>query len=329
MSRLIISARDKLTGAYQLWEIAYPSGAVRRLTNDLAEYRGVSLAGKNILTVRNEREWELYVAGAANNYQQGSALVKGAGLSYGLTWAGNDRIVYCSMVRDLLNISRINSDGSNRVQLTREAGDNYTPATTADGKFVVFASSRTGSFNIWRINAEDGSDPQQLTFSDSNFYPAVSPDNQWVAFDNQQVTELSIWRVSLQGGDATKLVVGYRMPAYSPDNQFIAARYDLDSGTKDVAIFSAEGGQPSEKFEIPTIEWQRVQWLSAHTLTYIKRVDGHSEIWSYDLGGGTPKKLTSFNRDQIFAYAWSPDKQKLAYQLGTSRSNVVLLGSDQ
>ena len=329
MSRLIISARDKLTGPYQLWEIAYPSGAVRRLTNDLAEYRGVSLAGKNILTVRNEREWELYVAKAANNYEQGSALVKGAGLSYGLTWAGNDRIVYSSMVRDLLNISRINSDGSNRVQLTREAGDNYTPATTSDGKVVVFASGRTGSFNIWRMNAEDGSDLQQLTFSDSNFYPAVSPDNQWVAFDNQQITKLSIWRVPLQGGDATKLVEGYRMPAYSPDSQFIAARYDLDSGTKDVAIFSAEGGQPSKNLEIPILEWQRIQWLSAHTLTYVKRVDGHSEIWSYDLGSGATKKLTSFNRDQIFAYAWSPDQRQLAYQLGISRSNVVLIGSDQ
>jgi eukaryotic-like serine/threonine-protein kinase len=328
MSGVVISAREKATGPYQLWEITYPSGVVRRLTNDPAEYRGVSLAGKNILTIRSERNWELYTAKAADGYKERSVLATGAGLNYGLTWAGNDRIVYSSMTRELLNISRINPDGTNLVRLTVDAGDNYSPAATADGKSIVFSSSRTGSFNIWRMNANDGSDLKQLTFSDSNFYPSVSPDNRWVAYDNQRVTKLSIWRIPLEGGDATKVAEGYRMPEYSPDSQFIAARYDLDSGTNDIAIYSAEG-RLIRNVPIPILEWQSVQWLSDNTLTYIKSVDGHSDIWSYDLGTGSTRQLTNFNRDQIFAYAWSPDKQRLAYQLGTYQSNVFLIGSDQ
>ncbi|HET6975068.1 MAG TPA: protein kinase [Pyrinomonadaceae bacterium] len=329
MSGLVISARDEATRPFQLWQVAYPSGAVQRITNDLADYRGVSLSGRNIITVRSERKWVLFVAKSADNYEKGRSIASGVSLSYGLAWAGNDRIVFSSMGQDKLNISRIKPDGTDLVQLTVNVGDNYTPAATADGKFIVFSSNRTGKFNIWRMSTQDGSDLKQLTFTDGNFYPSVSPDGQWIVYDNQQGPKLTIWRVPFEGGVPTNFAADYRMPEYSPDSQFIAARYDLDSGTKDLAIFSAEGNQPLRKIQIPVIEWQRIQWLSGHTLAYVKSDQGSSDIWSYDLDDGSSKQLTHFKGDLLFAYAWSPDRQHLAYQLGTKTSNVVLIRSEQ
>lgn len=209
-----------------------------------------------------------------------------------------------------------------------DAGNNYTPETSADGRFVVFASDRTGKFNIWRMNT-DGGDLKQLTFSNGNFYPSISPDNQWVAFDNQSSTTKDVWRVPLQGGDSTKVIEKYRMPAYSPDSQMIAARYDKSSGTHDVVIVSAESGKPLRQVQLPIIEWQRVQWLNGHTLSFVKRVDGESNIWTYDLNTGSTIQLTNFNRDEIFAYAWSPDHKKLACQLGSGIADVVVVKSDR
>jgi Tol biopolymer transport system component len=86
------------------------------------------------------------------------------------------KIVYSSIAQDRLNIFRVDPDGSKPVQLTVNAGDNYTPSSSTDGRFIVFASNRDGSFNIWRMNADDGSYPTQLTFSDGNFYPSCSPE---------------------------------------------------------------------------------------------------------------------------------------------------------
>jgi Tol biopolymer transport system component len=329
MGGLIVSGRDQATAPVQLWRITYPEGLVERLTADLSEYRGVSLAGRDIVTVRNDWSWNLMIVNVATDSSQSSTIASGVGLNYGVSWAGNRRVLFSTMVQDGLNISRINSDGSDNVQLTLKAKDNYSPAGSPDGQFVVFSSNRTGNFNIWRMNVEDGSDLKQLTFTDANFYPSVSPDNQWVVYDNQQFRQKSIWKVPLAGGNATKVAERYRMPAISPDNQLMVARYDFESGTKDVAIFSVSSGELLKQIPIPKFDWQRVQWLSQSTLSYIQKVNGYPNIWSYDLATGETKQLTNFQSNQIFSYAWSPDSKRLACLLGSKTSNVVKIRSDR
>ena len=324
MSSLVVSARDRATTPFALWRISYPDGLKQKITTDLAEYMGVSLSGGDIVSVRSDISWDLLVANAANNYANPSILISGASLNYGVSWAGNNRIVFSSMTPESLNISRIDTNDNARAQLTLKSGDNYTPAASADGRFVVFSSYRNRIANIWRMNSEDGGDLKQLTSTNGNFYPAISPDNQWVAYDNQEAGRLSIWKVSLQGGEPVKILERYRMPAFSPDGQFIAARYDQESGSEnDVVIVSAQGGEPVKRVDIPRFDWQRVYWLSNSSLSYIDKVDGYPNIWSYDLDTGERKQLTHFNRNQIFAYAWSPDYKVLACQVGSSTRNVV------
>lgn len=328
MTSLVVSAREQPSAPHRLWRITYPSGAPLKITDDLGEYTTVSLAGDNIVAVRTDPTWWIWVA-SLDDFARAKVIASGVGLNYGLSWTASGNIVYSSMAQDRLNISRVDTDGSNQVQLTANAGDNYNPVASADGRFVVFASTRNGRFNIWRMNTEDGSDSKQLTFTDGNFYPSVSPDDQWIAYDNQVKSKLSVWKVPLQGGEAIKVAENYRMPAFSPDSQLIAARYHLNSGSRDLAIFSADGGQPLMQVAIPVLEWQRVQWLDDHTLSYIRNVDGYSNIWSYDLDSKVEKQLTHFNSDQIYAYSWSPDYKQVACQRGTVISNVTKISSER
>jgi Tol biopolymer transport system component len=323
MSSLVVSARDKPTTPFHLWRINYPDGTAQKITTDLAEYRGVSLSGQDIVTVRIDLSWELLVATAANNFADPSTIASGASLNYGVSWAGNSTIVFSSMAQDNLNISRIELSDHTRAQLTEKSGDNYAPWASADGRLVIFSSNRNGKYNIWRMNAEDKSDLKQLTFTDGNHYPSISPDNQWVAYENQEKGKLIIWKVPLQGGQPIKIGERYRMPVFSPDGQFIVGRYDNESGSEGFAIFSAEGGEPLRQFPLPAFDWQRVYWLSNNSVSYVDKVNGYANLWSYDLDSGAKKQLTNFNRKQIFAYAWSPDYKMLACQLGTRTKNVV------
>ena len=326
MSGLVITARDQASAPFELWRISYPDGAAQKITADLAEYRGVSLSGHDIVAIRQDLSWDLLVASAANDFANPSTIATGSSLLYGVSWAGNKRIVFSSMAQDKLNISRIDVDGSNQVQLTKNLGDNYTPIASADGSFVVFASSRAeNKFNIWRMNTEDGNDLKQLTFTNGNFYPAISPDNQWVAYDNLEKGPVNVWKVPMQGGQAIEIAEGYRMPAFSPNGQLMAVRYDETSSGNDLAIYSVNTGELLKRIQIPKFDWQRVYWLSDNSVSFINKTGGYSNIWSYDLDSDTTKQLTYLNRKLIFAYAWSPDRKLLACQVGTRTSNVVRL----
>ena len=230
------------------------------------------------------------------------------------------------MAGNNLNILSIDTGGAKK-QLTVNSGDNYTPATSSDGRLIVFTSDRDGSFNIWRMNVADGSDPRQLTFTDGNFYPACSPDGQWVFYENQNNGALTIWKVPINGGAPVQVTDKYaRMPVVSPDNQFIACRYYVGAGKLGIAIIPAGGGSPVKLLPIPIMEWQRIQWASdGRALTYIDTVEGVSNIWSYDISTGSKKRLTNFKTEEIFAYAWSLDGKQLASERGTKASDVTIV----
>lgn len=119
------------------------------------------------------------------------------------------------------------------------------------------------------------------------------------------------------------------MPVYSPDNSLFVARSPLNSGPGDVAIFSVKGGSPLKRLNIPVMEWQRLYWLDSHTLSFIKIVKGISNIWSYDINTDETKQLTNFDREQIFSYAWSPDRRQLVCQRGLKQGNVTIIGDEQ
>ena len=257
------------------------------------------------MTISNHQTAQIWVAPDGDE-RRARAIISNIGLAYGLNWTANGKIVFSSMVGNLLNISIINPDGSGRIQLTESAGDNYTPATSPDGRFIVFASTRTGALNIWRMNAEDGGEPKQLTFSDGNSYPTCSGDGQWVLYDNQSKATFSVWKVPIDGGAPVQITDGARMPAVSPDNQFIAARhYEL---------------------RIPIMDWQRIQWSAdGRALTYIDSANGAANIWTHDLASGSTRRLTDFKTDQIFAYAWSPDYKQLACERGTELRDVTIV----
>jgi serine/threonine protein kinase/Tol biopolymer transport system component len=322
-SGLIISAKEQALDPFRLWRIPYPSGEPTKVTNDLPEYDTVSLSGNTIVTLRTEEDWKLWSL-PGGDPQNAKPIRAGGGRSYGMNWIKGGKILFSAMAGNNQDIFRIDSDGSNEIQLTSHAGDNYMPAASSDGRYIVFASNRSGSFNIWRMNADDGSDQRQLTTGDGNFYPSVSADDQWVLYDNQTNARMTIWRVPIDGGAQVQITDKWsRMPIGSPDNQFIACRY-ADSAGQVIAILPFAGGPPVSLLSIKVFDWQRVQWTAdGRGLTYIQSDHGASNVWSYDIASRSRKQLTDFKSDQIFAYGWSSDYKQLACERGNRASNVT------
>ncbi|HEX5884739.1 MAG TPA: protein kinase [Pyrinomonadaceae bacterium] len=320
---LIVNAREHDASLYKLWRVRFPDGTAQTLTPDLENYSGVSIAGGDIVSVRTSLAWRIWVVNIDEPGKE-IEITSGTGIKYGLTWTSQGKIVYSSLTLDRLHISSIDPDSANVVQLTN-SGDNYFPAASPDGRYIVFSSTRNGSTNIWRMNS-DGSEPTQLTFTDGNYYPSVSPDSQWVAYDNVAGPLVTLWKVSIDGGKPIKIGERYRMPAFSPDNQFIAGRYNHESSPEDGVLFPVQGGEPVRHFEIAHQEWQRIHWPSNREVSYIKDEGGYSNIWALHLDTGVKKQLThSNNSDRIYAYAWSPDYKRVACMRGSNNSNVIMI----
>jgi len=337
-SGLVVPAMEQASEPHQIWQVSYPGGEARRVTNDLNDYGGISLTADSsaLVTLQSSRLSHIWVApnGDANHATQ---ITSGQDEGYsGLSWMPDGKIAYGSMASGNSDIWMMDADGRNQQQLTVNESIDEEPSLTPDGRSVVFVSNRTNGFGIWRMDT-DGGNPKQLTISNIKYAgaPQCSPDMQWVVFVSWRSGLPTLWKVPIGGGDAVQLTDKFSlMPAISPDGKLIACFYgDQQNSQKGIAIIPFEGGQPTKLFNIPSaIEFNEngtsIRWMpDGHAVTYINTRNDISNIWRQPLDGSPPRRLTDFRAEEIFNFAWSPDGKQLAYAQGTQTTDVVLISN--
>lgn len=155
------------------------------------------------------------------------------------------------LVFDLLgHLYRVGSKGGVAEALTQGSGValNITPAVSADGQHIAFASDRSGQLNLWMMNA-DGSAPVALTHDKDARYvdPSWAPDGRSIAvvrrspvrgygvyFPRTEIwlipTDGSVPRVLVQpANDSGPPAELFGAPSFSPDNKFLYFHRSLDS----------------------------------------------------------------------------------------------------
>ncbi|CAN5565319.1 MAG: PD40 domain-containing protein [Pyrinomonadaceae bacterium] len=326
-SGMIATAADESVSPIQLWYISYPGGEAQRITKDSNDYKDISLTSNSssLVSVQSNRLTSIWLA-PDGDASRATRITSGVGWTYGLAWTPDNRIIYSTVASGKLDIWSMRSDGSAKTQLTIDAGSNYHPAASRDGRYIFFCSTRTGPFNIWRMDA-DGSNPKQLTSggSDSNPYP--SPDGRWVVYQSGG-TKPTLWKVPVEGGQPLQLShATSSTPVVSPDGQLIACRHwSEDSNALKIAIIPFAGGRAIKTYDIPILLRQRIRWTpDGRALLYVDTRAGISNIWRQAIDGGPPTQITDFKADQVFSYDWSYDNKQLACERGVETNDVVLI----
>jgi Tol biopolymer transport system component len=331
-SGIIFAGSERLSGVpSQLWHVAFPSGDIRKITNDVEAY-AVPYVTKDgqIMSAQWEDTNAIWVDAAPFD----SAAPLTSAYKHSLNWVrSNSRghIVFGSSARGNRDVWLVNSDGSSERQLTHDAGSNVMPVPSEDGRFVVFASNRANEDkaknNLWRMNL-DGGDLKQLTFGGGEIQPTISPDGLWVYYASGGLSggnnERTLWRVPADGGEPEKLVEG---PAYgagiSPDSKLMAAWYKpADQGWK-LAIFKADGGPPVRLFDAePGVP---VKWApDGKAIAYLRSVGGVSNIWKQPLTGGVPIQVTRFTSMSTHNFDWTIDG-RIVCSRSERITNVVMI----
>ncbi|HEX8652674.1 MAG TPA: winged helix-turn-helix domain-containing protein [Pyrinomonadaceae bacterium] len=328
---MVASADEGSTLYRQIWYLALPEGAARKITNDLNDYEDLSLTAdsRTLVTVQSDQQANLWIApvqgtGPATQITSGNY----DGLN-GLSWTPQGEVVYTTRTLDNQDLWITSPQGNNQRQLTAGAGMNRQPSVTPDGRYVVYSSNRTGSEYIWRIDL-DGSHPTQLTSGIGDHYPVCSPDGRWVVYRSYVFGPPNLWKVSIDGGEPVRLT--YEISGrhdLSPQDGLIAFYYrKLALSPIELATLPLDGQEQQHPVNVPGFQYHPgpIHWTSdGRALTYIETRDGVSNIWSQTLDSGPAKQLTDFKTDEIFWFDWSRDGRWLVCARGAVTRDVIII----
>jgi len=333
---MLLAVRSGTLGSRgQIWFLSYPTGKIRRFTNDPTDYGTCCLSithdGKTLAVMQNNPSGDLWVAqgGALDSAQQVSS-----GEPHGLVgWNAEGKLLTAGTDGHVLSLT----PGGTPAHLSFRQPPQNLPVACRDGHYLVYAS-RTGiTADLWRADI-DGGNPLQLTKTgDVGTAPsavACSPDSKWVAYAATDPNSRGgAWRVSIDGGAVTKLGSDIDRPrvSISPDGKMVALHEwgQTPNSPSLLVAAPAEGGQPLSSFPAPAA-MTALRWSpDSKNLQYVLTREGVGNLWEQPLSGGPVHQLTHFKSDLILDFAWSFDGKQLAMARGNFNSNVVLISNFQ
>jgi dipeptidyl aminopeptidase/acylaminoacyl peptidase len=240
-------------------------------------------------------------------------------------------------------IYTMNSDGTNRVDLSRNPAEDTEPRWSADGKRIVFDSNRSGNYQIYTMNG-DGSGLNRVTYdSFDDRRPTWTADGA-ILFQNGDFPNRAIYRINADGSGLQRLT-----PA-SSDNATVAAaprggRIALSStrgdGTQRLYTANADGSAaqlvlpspPGPETADVEADWSpRGNELVFDRFTFGGPVT--SDLYVVHTDGTGLRRLTATPDRLEVQPAWSPDGTKITFLgftgLGTpdTRAAVYTMNAD-
>ena len=206
----------------------------------------------------------------------------------------------------------------------------FTRPITPDNQSIVFSSDRAaeGIFNIWKMNL-DGTNPVQLTFGTGETLPAVSPDGKWIIYTSGGLDtppiQRTIWKIPAEGGTPVQIISNpSRRAEFSPDGKYIACLYKEDkSAPWKIAVLSSENNQLIKLLDLSSDS--PIHWTpDGSAISFIKTIEGISNVWNQPLNGESAKQSTQFTTEQISNFGWSKDNNLICSRRNMTRDTLLI-----
>lgn len=227
------------------------------------------------------------------------------------------------------------------VPLTTYLGIETNPAISPDGKSVSFAWTgprSTDPFSIYvkRIGDEEPQRVTQPPQGASDRAPVWTPDGQQILFHRRMPQGSGIYLTSLSGGDAHQLTATNLSKV---DVRHV--RFDISPDGRTVVYADRPAGDERRAIFLLDVATSQVKQLtfpekgSAGDMDPVFSPDGRSIAFGHDAldlqqiyvvptAGGTPRRITSGNKDQVEGLAWTSDGE--AILIGGTELRQVSVG---
>lgn len=337
---------DKSSFNAQMWEVGYPDGEARRITNDLNYYQGATITsdGTALASVQVSFSANIWSAGFGTSApisaprQITSGVARADGLA-GLTWPTQDMVIYTYYTSGVMKLAAAGPDGSNVHDFALGSDVPLFPSACGDGKHFVLSLNRAGQgISVWRADL-DGSNLKQLAGGPVDMWPACSPDGRTVYYTDVAAQRVHLMKVSIDGGTLESVSnEDLRFPVVSPDNNSLAAIYTPDvTKPAKIAVVNAASGEILAAYDEPsglsignnggsTLAWTR----DGRTVLFVVTQNNVSSLWAQPVGAPgapqpSPKQIMIFGPGLIWGYAISPDGKQILSSRGEPVTDAVLL----
>ena len=311
----------------QLWWVSAKTTERRRITNDLMDYRTVSLSadGASLVTIASEGTssiWSAPIDGSGDATRLSTG--KYDGLS-GLAAASGNKVLYRSLESGTPSIWSLDETTGHATQVTTNGVTSW-PTPTPDGKSLLFV--REDPLSLWQIG-QDGQNARQIPGPRSVLSSTMTPDGKWIVFVSQESGQEEVWKMPATGGTPTRLIDGHAdRPSISPDGTQIAAYYqpDLASSWR-LAVFPITGGPPTKTFpNAAAIAWATVRWTADGKAILHNAAPGdRTNIWLQPLDGSPARRVTHFVDQNIMGFDRSADGKRLIIARGVLLRDAMLM----
>ncbi|MCB8933040.1 MAG: hypothetical protein M9921_14555 [Fimbriimonadaceae bacterium] len=195
-------------------------------------------------------------------------------------------IVGAKRVGGIINLSRMNLDGSGEIPLTAFGTNAYGPSISPDGSKIAFHSWHTGRAQIFVMDS-DGSNMHQLTFdAEDNLFPSWSPDGSQLLFQRGTDTVMDLFLMNADGSNQVNITNTPNTPEGTADwsraNGRIAFTRGVN-GTGDVWTMESDGSGLTQLTTGGWDEWAP-RWSQDGTQIAFHALDGGSDWRGWMMG---------------------------------------------
>jgi eukaryotic-like serine/threonine-protein kinase len=309
----------------QIKFLSYPAGELQNVTNDLNEYRNLTVTadGQALATVQEQQSSAVYLGQMPPKLpveiQLNSSPVT-SGQAYGgwLRWSSDGKLLFDD---PSFHSFKMDPDGTGRAQVPdRDTNSAYAISCGPDA-FVVglLANDMLNLFRYDRLMR----DKKQLTFERDAEQPVCSKDGEWVYYeDNLEGPALK--RVNTRGGKPEVVAANaFNGAALSPDQKRIAfMQFSGMAGEHKVQIVVENLDGTNQMFLPASAVIRGPVWSpDGEGLILDKATGAGSNLFYQPLSGSAATQITHINTEPLYipAFDVSPDGKQIA--ITRARSN--------
>jgi eukaryotic-like serine/threonine-protein kinase len=296
----------------------YPSGKLQNVTNDLNEYRGITITadGKSFASIQEQESSAVYIGNLPAKLpgeiaMNATPVTNGQAEGSSLSWSSDGKLYFED---NDFHALKMNPDGSGRVRIPDRDTNAAYPTPCGSGA-TVFATIKENSLNLFIQNSATG-EIKQLTSERDTEQPVCSHDGKMVYYVDF-LEGPSLKRVPTAGGTAevvsSKVTSG---AAISADDKRIAFGQLKASGAEHELLLAVQNVDGSQQRTFPFAGLlQRAAWSPDGTALILDKAEGAGSNLIYQpLDGSQPTPLTHFASEPLWvaAYALSPDGKQIA-----------------